>query len=98
MRTFRRESVLFIDSASHFSLGEIVSETTGCPLRPGDRVRLNDRGFDVLPRLSRTQMNAAVGILVVKDIGHQLEEDSWGIDIEGPLERFIFTNKCFDKV
>jgi len=46
---------------------------------------------------SKLQMREALDVLTIKNIGPKLDADSWSVDIEGSLENFTFTTRCFNK-
>lgn len=94
-------SILTIDANGR--VGEIVlpkPDLSRCPFKVGDRVRLNDKGFQAFRPSGREEIMAAAGVLVISDLGQEVSPGSgtWEADVEGPLSKYLFWTELFDKV
>ena len=69
----------------------------GCPFKVGDKVWLNDNGFQSLggPMENRAEALAAVGPLTIKEIGIEVCDGLWDITLCGLLGKYMFTSECF---
>lgn len=65
----------------------------------GDKVMLNDRGFWVLGGpLSKEESHAAIHEMTVVEVGEEMMEDVWAIDVDGALNPYCLDSTCVDHV
>jgi len=71
-----------------------------CPLKPGDAVRLNAKGWLAMPqRPSMAMRIAAYGTVYVESVdGQEVEPGRWRVRVSGPLGEGVFDSACFEKL
>ena len=73
-------------------------DTSRCPLQVGDKVRFNDKGFDHFRPSGKEEIRAAGGVMTICKIDIEMVRGIYAVDVEGPLNKYMFTSDQFTKV